>query len=93
MNINQVKKLMPLQKFLRLQGRQVLNAGAVNFKVCCLFHQERTASCHIYTKSKKYHCFGCGAHGDIITMVIEMELADSPTSALRYLERLIVSSR
>ena len=30
---------------------------------CCPFHDERTPSFHVY--ADHYHCFGCGAHGDV----------------------------
>ena len=29
----------------------------------CPFHAERTPSFHVYQRN--YHCFGCGAHGDV----------------------------
>lgn len=30
--------------------------------VCaCPFHSEKTPSCHIYTESQSFYCFGCGA--------------------------------
>lgn len=47
-------------------------AGA-QFRVCCPFHQERSPSCYIYPDQQTYHCFGCGAHGDAITLVREQE--------------------
>jgi len=31
---------------------------------CCPFHNDSTPSMKIYDKN--YHCFGCGAHGDVI---------------------------
>lgn len=37
--------------------------------VKCPFHAERTASMKIYPGSGGYHCFGCGAHGDVIRFV------------------------
>lgn len=38
----------------------------------CVFHEEDTASLMIYSNGT-YKCFGCGAHGDIITLVEHME--------------------
>lgn len=60
-------------------------AGA-QFKVCCPFHQERTPSCYIYPDQQTYHCFGCGAHGDVITLVREQEGLDF-VDAVEYLAR------
>lgn len=53
-----------------------LKKAGVNFSACCPFHQERTPSMHIYTDQGTYHCFGCGAHGDVITLIREKEHVD-----------------
>lgn len=42
-----------------------------NHKIPCVFHNEKTASMHIY--NDHYHCFGCGAHGDILEFVMHQE--------------------
>lgn len=34
----------------------------------CVFHQDRTPSLMLYPENKGYHCFGCGAHGDAISL-------------------------
>lgn len=31
----------------------------------CPFHDERTPSFNVYERDQRYHCFGCGAHGDM----------------------------
>lgn len=38
---------------------------------CCPFHGERTPSFKVYTDN--YHCFGCGAHGDVVDFIVNME--------------------
>jgi CHC2 zinc finger len=38
------------------------------YRCCCPFHSEKTASFVIYPDGH-YHCFGCGAHGDILDYV------------------------
>src|SRR3954469_17496681 len=42
----------------------------------CPFHQDKTASCKINLGRKGYHCFGCGAHGNILTFVQQKEGLD-----------------
>ena len=42
-----------------------------NWKACCPFHGEKTPSFYVY--DDHYHCFGCGAHGDVITFVMQSE--------------------
>ena len=38
--------------------------------VCnCPFHSEKTPSCHIYTATQSFYCFGCGAAGDVINFI------------------------
>ena len=45
--------------------------------VClCPFHSEKTPSCHIYTDSQSFYCFGCGAGGDVINFIRLMEHLD-----------------
>ena len=41
--------------------------------VCCPFHVEKTPSCTIYRKQNTFYCFGCGAHGDVISFVMKRE--------------------
>ncbi len=51
-------------------GRRVrLARSGKNWKGCCPFHGEKTPSFHVYEDG--YHCFGCGAHGDVITFVMQ----------------------
>src|ERR1700686_5829714 len=40
-------------------------------KGCCPFHGEKTPSFYVY--DDHFHCFGCGAHGDAITFVMQSQ--------------------
>lgn len=44
---------------------RVTKAGR-EFKACCPFHNEKSPSFTINDEKGFYHCFGCGAHGDVI---------------------------
>jgi DNA primase len=44
--------------------------GAV-YKALCPFHEEKTASFMVRPGDRHYHCYGCGAHGDAITFLME----------------------
>ena len=46
-------------------------AGGQEFKGCCPFHQEKTPSFTLNDDKQFYHCFGCGAHGDVIGFVMQ----------------------
>lgn len=48
------------------------NAGR-EYKACCPFHNEKSASFYINNDKGFYHCFGCGAHGDHIGFVMRFE--------------------
>lgn len=42
--------------------------------VCnCPFHSEKTPSCTIFPDTQSFYCFGCGAGGDVISLVMRME--------------------
>jgi DNA primase len=48
-------------------GRSVrVQKAGREFKACCPFHNEKTPSFTINDEKGFYHCFGCGAHGDVI---------------------------
>lgn len=49
---------------------KVTRAGR-EFKACCPFHHEKTPSFTINDDKQFYHCFGCGAHGDVLKFVME----------------------
>jgi len=50
----------------------------------CPFHSEKTPSFTLDIERQLYHCFGCGAGGDIFTLVMEKENLSFP-EALRLL--------
>ena len=39
----------------------------------CPFHNEKTPSFTVYLETQSYYCFGCGAGGDVITFVRNMD--------------------
>lgn len=43
-----------------------LEQSGRNFKGKCPFHQDKTPSFYVYPTDNNFHCFGCGAHGDLI---------------------------
>ena len=55
-----------------LVGRRVkLSRSGRNWKGCCPFHGEKSPSFYVY--EDHFHCFGCGAHGDAISFVMQNE--------------------
>ncbi|MFT7879293.1 MAG: DNA primase [Sulfurimonas sp.] len=56
---------------------ELKKAGA-NYKANCPFHGEKTPSFVVSPTKQIYHCFGCGAGGDSIKFVMEMEKLSYP---------------
>ena len=48
-------------------------AGAQNFSGLCPFHNEKTPSFSVHATRQFYHCFGCGASGDVFSFVQKVE--------------------
>jgi DNA primase len=48
-----------------MRTTKLLRAGR-EWKACCPFHNEKTPSFTVNDEKGFYHCFGCGAHGDVI---------------------------
>ena len=49
----------------------------------CPFHNEKTPSFTVSDDKNFYHCFGCGAHGDVISYVIENDGLSFPDAVER----------
>jgi DNA primase len=67
-------QVMPSQLIgQRVRLKKSGNIG--EYKGLCPFHQESSASFHVYDKTLRphYHCYGCGANGDVIAWVMETE--------------------
>jgi len=48
-----------------------LKKGGSNYVACCPFHSEKTPSFTVSPTKQFYHCFGCGAHGNAISFLME----------------------
>lgn len=44
-----------------------------NFKACCPFHPEKTASFIVSADKQIYHCFGCGVGGNALSFIMQYE--------------------
>jgi DNA primase len=57
------------------------------FKCNCPFHQEKTPSFTVNETRQIFHCFGCGAGGDVFRFVMEYEKVDFVTAVKILAER------
>lgn len=53
-------------------------AGAQNFSGLCPFHSEKTPSFSVHAGRQFYHCFGCGAGGDVFSFIQKIENVSFP---------------
>lgn len=49
-----------------------LRKAGRNHQALCPFHEEKTPSFTVSQDKQFYHCFGCGAHGTVISFVMEL---------------------
>jgi DNA primase len=55
---------------LVMRSVKLTRAGR-EWKGCCPFHDEKTPSFYVNDQKQFYHCFGCGAHGDAISWMVD----------------------
>ena len=63
-------------------------AGAQNFSGLCPFHSEKTASFSVHATRQFYHCFGCGASGDVFSFVQKVENITFPEAVRLIAQKL-----
>jgi len=67
--------------------RVELRQRGTNYVGLCPFHQEKTPSFHVRDLDNFYHCFGCGASGNVITFVMTSEGLSFPEAVEQLCER------
>src|SRR5512143_3309283 len=63
-------------------------AGAQNFSGLCPFHNEKTGSFSVHATRQFYHCFGCGASGDVFSFVQKIENITFPEAVRLIAQKL-----
>jgi len=73
---------------VRVIGEYVrLKKTGQNFTGLCPFHQEKTPSFAVHPVKQIYHCFGCGAGGDVFKFVMELEKSTFPEAIRTVAEK------
>ncbi len=67
-----------------VSGYVSLKQRGNSFMGCCPFHHEKTPSFSVSRDKQLYHCFGCGAGGNLIQFVMNIEQLTFP-EAVKFL--------
>jgi DNA primase len=70
-----------------VDSRVKLKKAGKNYQACCPFHNEKTPSFTVSQDKQFYHCFGCGAHGNAISFIMEfdrLEFVEAIEELARY---------
>jgi DNA primase len=75
---------------VRIVGEYVTlrKSGAQNFQGLCPFHSEKTPSFSVHATRQFFHCFGCGASGDVFAFVQKIENITFPEAVRLVAEKL-----
>lgn len=73
-----VKQTVTTRQAAESYGIRVNRAG----KAKCPFHNDRTPSMKV---DKRFHCFGCGADGDVIDFAAQLYGLDGKSAAENWL--------
>ncbi len=72
--IDRLKAANPIEEVM---GSYVTLKRTGRDYIClCPFHNEKTPSCHVHPEKEYFHCFGCGAGGDVITFIMKYQNLD-----------------
>ena len=81
-----IKELLNISSVV--EGFVRLKKKGQNFYGLCPFHKEKTPSFSVNDEKRIYHCFGCGANGDIFDFIMEMDCI-SFNEALEKLGKMV----
>ena len=73
---------------VRVVGEYVrLKKSGQNFTGLCPFHSEKSPSFAVHPVKQIYHCFGCGAGGDVFKFIMEMDKSTFPDAVRAVAEK------
>ena len=79
--LEELRSRVPVSEIV--SRRVALHKHGREFKGLCPFHNEKTPSFTVVDDKNFYHCFGCGAHGDVITFTMETDGLSFPEAVER----------
>jgi DNA primase len=70
--IEEIKRRNDLAEVVSEHGIELKKRGRSYFGLCP-FHEEKTGSFSVSREAGLFHCFGCGAGGDVIGFVVKFQ--------------------
>ena len=61
-----------------VDSRVKLKRSGRNYTACCPFHKEKTPSFSVQPEKQFYYCFGCGAGGNALSFLMELDHLNFP---------------
>ena len=84
-----IDDLIARADIVELIGSRVpLKKAGREFKACCPFHNEKSASFWVSPDKQFYHCFGCGAHGTALGFLMNYDRLSFPEAIEELASRL-----
>jgi len=74
-----------------ISERIQLKKSGVNYKGLCPFHSEKTPSFIVSQGKQIFHCFGCGAGGNVYQFIMQIENIPFPDAVLYLAKRYGIS--
>ena len=84
--IDEIKRRNDLAEVVTEHGIELKRRGKTLFGLCP-FHQEKTPSFTVSREAGLFHCFGCGAGGDVIGFVVRFHQLSFPEALRRLADR------
>lgn len=82
---SKINQILESSNIVDIIGEYVdLKRAGSSFKGLCPFHNEKTPSFTVDEKKQLFHCFGCGAGGDVVSFIMQKEGLSYPES-LKFL--------
>ena len=78
---DKINQIVQSSNIVDIIGEYVdLKRSGSSFKGLCPFHNEKTPSFTVDDKKQLFHCFGCGAGGDVVSFIMQKEGLNYPQS-------------
>ena len=84
--IDEIKRRNDLAEVVTEHGIELKRRGKTLFGLFP-FHQEKTGSFSVSREAGLFHCFGCGAGGDVIGFVVRFHQLSFPEALRRLADR------